>query len=101
MAFVKGDTRINRKGRVKGSVNASTKEVRSVLVEVFDKNIEYIHTHIEKLTLQQRLQLNKDILPYIASKQESEYVDIYEKMNNEIKVNIHRLPEWMDDTASN
>jgi len=97
MAFVKGDNRINRKGRVKGSLNASTKEVKSILVEIFDKNIEYIQTHIEKLSIQQRLQLNKDILPYIASKQETEYVDFYEKMSSDIKVNIHRLPEWMDE----
>ena len=97
MTFIKGDARINRNGRLKGSVNASTKEVKNILIEIFDKNIEYIQQNIEKLSINQRLQLNKDILPYIASKQETEYLDIYDKMDKHIEVKIHRLPEWMDE----
>lgn len=56
------------KGRPKGSVNKTTLELRDKLNNLHEKNFEYILKEIDSLTMRQRLQLNKDILPYISPK---------------------------------
>ncbi len=58
----------NLKGRPKGSVNKTTLELRDKLNNLHQKNFEYILKEIDSLTMRQRLQLNKDILPYISPK---------------------------------
>ena len=58
----------NLKGRPKGSVNKTTLELRDKLNNLHEKNFEYILKEIDSLTMRQRLQLNKDILPYISPK---------------------------------
>ena len=58
----------NLKGRPKGSVNKTTLELRDKLNNLHEKNFEYILKEIDSLTMGQRLQLNKDILPYISPK---------------------------------
>ena len=58
----------NLKGRPKGSVNKTTLELRDKLNNLHEKNFEYILKEIDSLTIRQRLQLNKDILPYISPK---------------------------------
>lgn len=58
----------NLKGRPKGSVNKTTLELRDKLNNLHQKNFEYILKEIDSLTMRQRLQLNKDLLPYISPK---------------------------------
>ena len=58
----------NLRGRPKGSVNKTTLELRDKLNNLHEKNFEYILKEIDSLTMRQRLQLNKDILPYISPK---------------------------------
>ena len=58
----------NLKGRPKGSVNKTTLELRDKLNNLHQKNYEYILKEIDNLTMRQRLQLNKDLLPYISPK---------------------------------
>ena len=58
----------NLKGRPKGSVNKTTLELRDKLNNLHEKNFEYILKEIDSLTMRQRLQLNKDLLPYISPK---------------------------------
>jgi hypothetical protein len=56
------------KGGPKGCVNKTTLELRDKLNNLHEKNFEYILKEIDSLTMRQRLQLNKDILPYISPK---------------------------------
>ena len=58
----------NLRGRPKGSVNKTTLELRDKLNNLHQKNYEYILKEIDNLTMRQRLQLNKDLLPYISPK---------------------------------
>lgn len=97
MPFVKGDSRINRKGRALGAMNENTRQVKDLLVELFTQNVEYINSNMDKLTLHQRLMLNKEIMPYILPKQEIEHIS---KSSNieDIEVKIVKYPEWMDET---
>ena len=65
--YAKGESG-NLRGRPKGSVNKTTLELRDKLNNLHQKNFEYILKEIDSLTMRQRLQLNKDILPYISPK---------------------------------
>lgn len=65
--YAKGESG-NLRGRPKGSVNKTTLELRDKLNNLHQKNYEYILKEIDNLTMRQRLQLNKDLLPYISPK---------------------------------
>jgi hypothetical protein len=65
--YAKGESG-NRRGRPKGSVNKTTLELRDKLNNLHQRNYEYILNEIDNLTMRQRLQLNKDLLPYISPK---------------------------------
>jgi len=65
--YAKGESG-NLRGRPKGSVNKTTLELRDKLNNLHQKNYEYILNEIDNLTMRQRLQLNKDLLPYISPK---------------------------------
>ena len=58
----------NPKGRPKGALNKSTLSVRDLLSKAHAQNFEAIVQQIDELTLKERLQFNRDILPYIAPK---------------------------------
>jgi len=73
MPFQKNDKNINTKGRVKGVPNKTTSEIKSLLLSVFNDNLNEILSRQSELTLNERLALNKTLLPYIIPnvKQES------------------------------
>jgi len=73
MPFQKNDKNINTKGRAKGVPNKTTSEIKSLLLSVFNDNLNEILSKQNELTLNERLALNKTLLPYIIPnvKQES------------------------------
>jgi len=73
MPFQKNDKNINTKGRAKGVPNKTTSEIKSLLLSVFNDNLNEILSRQTELTLNERLALNKTLLPYIIPnvKQES------------------------------
>tara|TARA_R100000951_G_scaffold109479_1_gene106639 strand:- start:2146 stop:2475 length:330 start_codon:yes stop_codon:yes gene_type:complete len=58
----------NPNGRPKGALNKSTNQVRDILTKAHANNFDLIMQQINELTLKERLQFNRDILPYIAPK---------------------------------
>lgn len=64
MPFTKNDININTKGRKVGSVNVKTSELKILLLTLFESNLSEIVKHSDKLTLNERLTLNKALLPY-------------------------------------
>ena len=64
MPFVKNDININKKGRKPGATNVKTSELKTLLLTLFESNLNEIVTQHEKLTLNERLTLNKALLPY-------------------------------------
>jgi hypothetical protein len=73
MPFEKNDKNINTKGRAKGVPNKTTSEIKTLLLSVFNDNLNEILSKQNELTLNERLALNKTLLPYIIPnvKQES------------------------------
>jgi hypothetical protein len=67
MRFQKGVSG-NPKGRKKGALNKSTNQVRDILMKAHANNFDLIMQQINEMTLKERLQFNRDILPYIAPK---------------------------------
>jgi hypothetical protein len=65
MPFIKGDTRINTKGRAAGVQNKKTHELKSLLVTLFESNLSEILLRYDELTLNERLALNRTLLPYV------------------------------------
>ena len=65
MPFKANDKNINRNGRSKGVPNKTTSQIKTLLVSVFNDNLEQIVANQENLSLQERLQLNKTLLLYI------------------------------------
>ncbi len=65
MSFTADDKNINRNGRPKGSKNLLNHELKSLLVSVFNHNLDEILAQQEKLSLNQRLMLNRTLLPYV------------------------------------
>jgi hypothetical protein len=65
--FVKGDPRINRKGRPKGSPNKTIEEVRGLIQQFVESNLETLQSDFEQLESKDRLlfieRLLKHILP--------------------------------------
>lgn len=70
MKFQKGVSG-NKLGRPKGALNKTTISVRDILSKAHAKNFESIMLQIDEMTLKERLQFNRDILPYIAPKLQS------------------------------
>lgn len=64
MPFTKNDVNINKKGRKVGSENVKTSELKTLLLSVFESNLIEIVSQHEKLTLKERLLLNRTLLPY-------------------------------------
>jgi len=77
MPFHKADTNINKKGRPKGSLNKTTKEIKELLNNLFSDNLDYIANYTTDFTLNERLQLLKMLLPYVVSieKGQSQHVE--------------------------
>lgn len=65
MPFTKKDKNINIQGRKKGVPNKTTAEVKTLLINVFENNLREIDKHQDKLTLNERITLNKTLLAYI------------------------------------
>ena len=90
MAFVKGDVNINRNGRPIGAINRNTANVKELIFALYELNLQEISKHFDNLTIEQRLQLNKDLLPYLLSKERSAIQPINPITDNEIVVKIVR-----------
>lgn len=65
MPFKKQDKNINSSGRPKGALNRNTAEIKTLLLSVFNDNLDEILNKQKELTLHERLTLNKTLLPYI------------------------------------
>jgi hypothetical protein len=65
MPFTKNDKNINIKGREKGVPNKTTQELKTLLVTIFENNLEEILKQQENLSLNERLNLNRTLLSYI------------------------------------
>lgn len=74
MPFTSNDKNINRNGRKKGTPNKSTSSLREKLEQIQKENLDFILAQISNLTLKERLQLNRDLLPFIVPK----YATIHE-----------------------
>jgi hypothetical protein len=72
MPFTKNDLNINTKGRTKGSQNKNTGEIKRLLINVFECNLSEIVKQQDKLTLNERLTLNRTLLQYILPTLKSE-----------------------------
>ena len=68
MPFLPNDENINRNGRKKGSLNKTTVNLRDTLETIQNENLSFILAHLSNLTLRERLQLNRDLLPFIVPK---------------------------------
>jgi hypothetical protein len=79
MPFTKNDKNINTQGRKKGVPNKTTAEVKTLLINVFESNLSKIDKQQDKLTLNERITLNKTllsyILPTIKHEQSSEFIE--------------------------
>lgn len=65
MPFKKQDKNINLSGRPHGALNRNTAEIKTLLLSVFNDNLNEILNKQKELTLHERLTLNKTLLPYI------------------------------------
>jgi hypothetical protein len=77
MPFKKGDVNINTKGRLKGVGNKTTTEVKTLLLSVFEENLNEILSQQHKLSLNERIMLNKTILPYILPPEKTDTTSLF------------------------
>lgn len=61
-------------GRVQGSVNIITAEVRQRLKLIFDNEIEYLEANLKSLIPKDRINFLVSILPYMISKMPTETI---------------------------
>mgnify|MGYP003351999562 CR=1 FL=1 len=81
MPFKPNDKNINRNGRTKGTPNKTTSQLRETIELIQTKNLHFILEHLCNLTLKERLQLNRDLLPFIVPK----YATINEVEKNDFE----------------
>jgi len=71
MPFIKGDARINKSGRPKGSKNKSSSEIKRQFAEIIHNNIEQINDDLKTLTPSERikfiLELCKFLIPTLRA----------------------------------
>ena len=87
MPFKANDTNINTKGRAKGVKNKITLKTRNLLEALHSDNLNSIISEIDTLSIKDRLQLNRDILPFILPKYTTvhqENIDIESLVNDYI-----------------
>lgn len=92
MPFKANDKNINRNGRSKGVPNKTTSQIKTLLISVFNDNIEQIISNQENLSLQERLQLNKTLLPYILPLVKSE--NFHESLEQPL-FSLTEKPTWL------
>ena len=66
--FTKGDPNINRAGRKKGKLNRSTEQLRKVLHEFIDENIEKLQADFDQLEPKERLIYLEKLLAHVLPK---------------------------------
>jgi len=88
MPFVKNDKNINVKGREKGVPNKTTAEIKTLLVSIFESNLQEIARQNDKLTLNERLTLNRTLLQYIIPSVKME------NFNNNLEPSIFDTSNW-------
>jgi hypothetical protein len=71
MPFQPKDESINMKGRPKGSPNKTTKQVKELIRNLFDENTEYLYANLDQMTITERINLSKAILPFLMPKLQS------------------------------
>jgi hypothetical protein len=74
MPFTKNDININYAGRKKGALNKTTITLREKVEKLHHENLDAILLQMSNLSLKERLQLNRDLLPFILPK----YATIHE-----------------------
>ena len=88
MSFKKNDLNINTKGRTKGVQNKNTGEIKRLLINVFESNLNEILKHQDKLTLNERITLNRTLLQYILPTLKSE------TYSNNLEPSIFDTSNW-------
>lgn len=71
MPFQPKDESINMKGRPKGSPNKTTKQVKELIRNLFDENTECLYANLDQMTISERINLSKAILPFLMPKLQS------------------------------
>jgi hypothetical protein len=71
MPFSDKDERINTKGRPKGSLNKTTKQIKLLIRDLFDENTEYLYANLDQMTISERINLSKTLLPFLMPKLQS------------------------------
>lgn len=88
MPFTKNDKNINVKGREKGVPNKTTAEIKTLLVSIFENNLQEIAKQSDKLTLNERLTLNRTLLQYVIPSVKME------NFNNNLEPSIFDTSNW-------
>ena len=83
MPFTKDDKRINRNGRTKGTPNKNTQELKQFLTQMLQGYLDELNTQSEQLTLRDKLNFSRYVLPYILPKLNN--VTLTETDNSEFK----------------
>ena len=89
MPFTKDDKRINRNGRTKGTPNKNTQELKQLLAQMLQGYLDELNTQSDKLTLRDKLNFSRYVLPYILPKLNN--VTLTENQNSQfapIKISI-------------
>ncbi|RXP46869.1 hypothetical protein EC396_13395 [Lutibacter sp. HS1-25] len=72
---------IKTSGRTIGTLNKTTKEIRTVLKDVINKELTNIATLLAKLEPKERVELIIKLIPYVLSKVESVNYSLGEPMD--------------------
>ena len=67
MPFTRNDKNINREGRPKQTTQTNS-ELKALLKALFNENLEFINLNKNELTIRDKININKYILPYILPK---------------------------------
>lgn len=97
MAFIKGDTRINKNGRPSGAVNRSTEQAKLTIARLANRGLDNIMEDFEKIRKENPTEAAKlylKLLEYIVPKKSSM------EISGELNHRVHQVTIQINNAGS-
>lgn len=84
---------LNPKGRLKGTPNRNTSEMKEAIKTILDAELEKVQEHLEQLEPKERLDFITKLLPYVVPKQSEVKNEVNATIQNDNSLDLSKLSD--------